>query len=38
MFNYILRRLLYGVLVLVGVNLLTFVLFLRSTRLTIWRA
>ena len=27
MFNYILRRLLYGVLVLVGVNLLTFVLF-----------
>ncbi len=27
MFNYIVRRLLYGVLVLVGVNLLTFVLF-----------
>ncbi|XOT97182.1 ABC transporter permease, partial [Alcaligenes pakistanensis] len=27
MFSYMLRRILYGVLILIGVNLLTFVLF-----------
>lgn len=29
MIGYVLRRLCYGVLILVGVNLLTFLLFLR---------
>lgn len=29
MFRYLVRRVLYGVLILLGVNLLTFLLFLR---------
>ena len=37
MLSYIVRRVLYGVLILIGVNLATFFLFSRSTRPTTWR-
>jgi ABC-type microcin C transport system permease subunit YejB len=34
---YILRRLLYAIPILIGVNLLTFMLFSSSTRRMTWR-
>lgn len=37
MINYLLRRVVYGILILLGVNLITFVLFLPSIRPTTWR-
>lgn len=37
MIGYILRRIAYGFLILLGVNALTFALFLPSTRPTTWR-
>jgi hypothetical protein len=38
MFAYIVRRLLYAPLILIGVNLLTFALFFVRTPPTTWRA
>ena len=37
MINYLLRRVVYGILILLGVNLITFVLFFASIRPTTWR-
>ena len=37
MIGYVLRRLCYGVLILVGVNLLTFLLFFAVNTPTTWR-
>ena len=38
MMAYVLRRLLYAIPILIGVNLLTFWLFFSSTARTTWRA
>lgn len=38
MIGYIIRRIAYGFLILLGVNALTFALFLPSTRPMTWRA
>jgi len=37
MLNYILRRVAYGVLILIGVNLFTFLLFFTLNTPTTWR-
>ena len=39
MINYLLRRVVYGILILLGVNLITFVLFfaVNTPRPTTWR-
>lgn len=37
MINYLLRRVVYGILILLGVNLITFVLFFAVNTPTTWR-